>query len=738
MRHVLELKIGNSWVVLAEDTNISIEMTSPLWNDSGTFSYSFQVPYYANRHIFNASDKPENDVNLKTFRERFELYLNGIGFFFGYCVCPSEEIDTESDRIDLELRSAYASFEDTLDGKTLQDLDLGKTVIGKLIKRNRVYNHTVQAPTDYGIDLLYADEENLPYAGFTHSYSTRHNGSAVFPAENYINIPIIVNGLEGGDTNKKKPAYLSPYRAFSSPCFFVAYLLEQIFKQHSYPIVQNEWNEVEDLKRLILLNMHYLFEEEETSKEENTGTIEFRYGEDSSAGGPRILNWPYWEWLTHYDLTAKSENLPSTSLTEFVNALKNAFGLRILIDNDNKVQLRFLRNIFRSKEVKKITISEVLDVYKMHTSFDGIHVKYSQEDEGEFQYKEYKNIKAYENYELLLKDWVKLKDIKTPSNPYTELLPIEEDTLLRIDKETGNFYRTKVDKDTFDEAQLFEVAQYNAYEVEGYTDEDKPEEHTIGFQPITPTLIDTTQFASFTERPIPTEAFYVGADVSYNKDASHVLELPNAADKVFTGCQSALLEELKNLLDYDCGFMMGIVRTSPEGNLSDNYTEVKQNVDGFGNAEWVRTLCTTTVTNDSVGRDGSLFDYNGTEEGIGVPTEQLVSLKLWSGKQNLDPSHLAEVDSEGNSLTGADVYNNNPTGPLPNRGLVPQFLSEYLHFRKNRKPITLVGNIHVSELLNIEWDKYYEVDGYHGLLDKIKFSVSMNGMSEVTVEHFLI
>ena len=118
--------------------------------------------------------------------------------------------------------------------------------------------------------------------------------------------------------------------------------------------------------------------------------------------------------------------------------------------------------------------------------------------------------------------------------------------------------------------------------------------------------------------------------------------------------------------------------------------------------------------------------------------DQLVSLKLWSGKQNFDPSSLVEVDAQGNTLTGADVYNNNPTGPLPNRGLVPQFNAEYLHFLKHRKPISVTGHIHISELLHIEWDKYHDVAGYHGLLDKIKFEVSMEGMSAATVEHFAI
>ena len=743
MKNVLELKIGSSWAVLAEDTSISIEMTSPLWNDSGTFSYTFQLPYHANRHIFNASDKPESDVNLKTFREPFELYLYGIGLLFGDLVCTSDEIDTDGDRVDVEIRAANASFEDAIDGKSLRDLDLGEIVVGKLVKKNRQYNHSIAAPTAYGIDIYYADEQNLPGKGFGYNYQTRHNGSTIYPAEKYINIPLIVNGLENGDSDKKKPAYLSPYRAYSSPCLFIAHLMKMIIKQHSYPVVQNEMDEVEDLRRLILLNTKYKFKEVEVSKEETTGIYQFRYpfgggGEDFSGDNYATFPWPYWEWNTNYDLVATTDNLPDTGLSEFIQSLRNAFGIYVLIGNDNKARIRLLRNIFRSTEVNTLRFEEVLEVRKKHLPFNGVTVKYSQEDGEEFSYNDYSTMKTYDNYESLLKDWTLLKNQTKPSNAYTERLPIEEDMLLRIDKETGNFYRTKVDKSTFDEAQLFEVGQFLPYETEGITHEDSPEEISIGFNPVIPTAINNSKFASFTERPIPTEAFFADVEVTYTKNASTLLELSSAADGVFSNNHEGLMEDLKNLLDFDCGFTLGIVRTSPEGSLAENYTEVTQNVDGFGNSEWVRTLCTTTVTSDSVSREGALFDYNGTDEGIGAPMDQLVSLKLWNGKPNFDPSSLVEVDSEGNTLTGADVYNNNPTGPLPNRGLVPQFLSEYLHFLKHRKPITVIGNLRVSDLLDVQWDKYYHVAGYRGLLDKIKFTVSMNGMSEVTVDHFMI
>ena len=742
MRNTLELKIGTSWADLSEDTNISIEMTSPLWNNSGTFSYTFQIPYSSNRHIFNASDRPESDVNLKTFLESFELYLYGICFLSGNIVCTSDEIDTENDRIDVELRAANATFEDAIDGKSLQDLEFGELLIGTLTKRNRVYNHSITVPTLYGFDIYYADEQNLSYNGFTDIYSTRHNGSTIYPAEPYINIPVIVNGLENGDTNKKNPMYISPYRAFSSPCLFAAYLLKTIFKQHSFSLSKNELEELEDFCRLIILNTKFQFKEKETRKEEKQGSEQFSYmygsGEDSGDDGYRTIYWPYWEWNTYYDLIATSKNLPNTNISDFIQSLKNAFGMVVLV-SDHQVKLRLLRNIFKSNRINRFRFKEVLDVYKRHLSFDGVVVKYSQEEGDEYSYEDYKSAKAYSSYQDLLKDWTKLKNQKTPTNAYTGNLPIEEDTLLRINKETGNFYLTKVDEETFDEAQLFEVAQFLPYQVEGTTHEGDPQELSISFSPMIPTIINQSKFVSFTERPIPTEAYYANVEIPYSGNSSVFLELSSqGADGKLTGNNTSQLEELKNLLDYDCGFTMGIVRTSPEGSLSENYTEVAQDADGFGNSEWVRTLCTTTVTSDSVSHNGELFDYNGTDEGIGAPLEQLISLKLWSGKQNFDPSSLASVDSEGNAVTGADVYNNHPTGPLPNRGLVPQFLSEYLHFLKHRKPITVVGYTHISELLNIEWDTYYEISGYRGLLDKIKFTVSMEGLSAVTVDHFVI
>ena len=318
------------------------------------------------------------------------------------------------------------------------------------------------------------------------------------------------------------------------------------------------------------------------------------------------------------------------------------------------------------------------------------------------------------------------------------------DTILKIVKDTGNFYRTKVDSSSYDKPALFEVAQFLPYENKGDdASTEKSEELNISFTPVIPTAVGSSTHA----RPYkqteeeeqhfkdPGEAFYLDVETTYKEnDYNKQIESHYTGEGNAWYWKPSYHKNIKELLDASLDFTIGVLRTTPEGSLADSYAVVKKNVDGFGNDEWVQTQSVNRVTSDSVSKEGALYDYNGTDEGIGAPLEQLISLKIWNGKQNL-PKNFKTTDHETFKTV---EYNNNPTGPLPNRGLVPQFLSEYLHFLKNRKPISVVGNIHVSELLNVEWDKYYDVAGYRGLLDKIKFTVSMEGMSEVTIDHYMI
>jgi hypothetical protein len=355
----------------------------------------------------------------------------------------------------------------------------------------------------------------------------------------------------------------------------------------------------------------------------------------------------------------------------------------------------------------------VESVSKIHNTFDGIKLAYGESSGDEFEYDDYTNVQLYDGYTQVLKSYNSSND---------------EDTKLRIDQVTGNYYRVKVDSSSYTNAELFEVAQFLPYEVEGIgVDVDDPEETTLSFTPIIPTT--TSGVLTQADFVKPNEAFYVDVDLDYIH-----LDYGKRDTISYT---SYVHEYVSDLLENDNGFILGILRTTPDGSLSEGYTEITTNVDGFGNNEWVRTISTTTVTADSVTATGELYDYNGTDEGTGVDLNEYISLKLWNCKQNLDTSCLTKAEN-GVVLKGDEVYNNNPTGILPNRGLVPQFLFEYLHFMKNRKEVEYVMEMDPSVIAQIQWDKWYEIDGKRCLLNSVSYDADKNGMGMATVSVYFI
>lgn len=702
MKEGLQLKIGLYWCALKEDTSINIEMTSPLWNESGSFSYPFTIPYEANRHIFNSAELPESDINLKSFRESFELYVDGIGLLFGDVICTGDEIDLDDDSIELELRAGNASLNDAIEGKTLRDLDYSDIDLGEYIER-------LTDPR--------SNEKMISIKEYV-------NETAVYPAKEYCNIPILANYKDGDNT---KGICLSARRACSSPCFFILSLFKRIFRFAQFAYDESKdcaLMEVEDFKRMILVN-----------------TL-FDYKKGESIGTTSVTE-------SRKKLLFSPECISSISLDTFIQSFCNAFGMKISIDSNLRTaKIMLFRDLFRKTERTQLKTSELFSITKIHQPFNGIKIKYGTDDGEEFSYDSYKNEIVYDNYNSLISAW--------------EGMAVKEtDIMLRISKETGNFYRTKVDDSTFDQPALFEVAQFVPYRIEGIENANKEDEEeiTIDFVPAISTAkgscIQTTPYnPTELERNYnyPDETIFVNQEVIYGgfkfvEARSHDhdsiewtdhLENTTALDR-FIGAET---KNVENIAKNDLGFTVGILRTTPDGSLADGYEIVKTNSDNFGNSSWVQTTSDTTVSSDSVTKEGQIYDYNGTDEGTGIPMDEYISLKLWAGKQGSGPvMENVPIIGEGGEVTGWEeevVYDNNPTGPLPNRGLVPQFLSEYIHFLKNRKTLEIVVRMEAAEISGIQWDEYYEIAGYRCFIDKVSLTASSDGMDTVTLRVYCI
>lgn len=703
MKDGIRLHIGNQWAVLPDDINISIEMTSPLWNESGTFSYSFPLPYTANSHLFQLPDLPESNSRLTSFREKFTLYVDGVCLLTGDLVCASEEIDTENDTIDVELRSDLALFEDTIADTSVRSLDYDQCI--------GTYHYYCKTYKGKGVFD--------PWEGIMEQSETmqqKYYANTLYPDNPFVNIPIVVNSEKTvGDTVENMPLRLSPYRSLSSPCFYLLYLYDRILEYSGFHLTcEDPLKKIADIRRMIILNNRFDTRRKTTEQSMRT--------EDHQAITYTYVNKSGEVYLT-------SDNLPDVQMEEIISLLKNTFGMRLIPDGPYGLRSVLLRDVLTSGETLELNYSTVVSVTRKHVAFNGIRVKYSTHDGDEYNYNDYHNVQVKDDYSRVRQF-------------YRQQLAIEAAdrcTTLLISKETGNYYRIKVDKETNDGASLFEVAQFLPYEIPGEEGrEDEPEELELNFQPLVAT--PCSNFTSFSTYHAD-EACFIDGTVAWNVEEhpyTHLDRNPLPDDTLSESYDyAAASEKLSELADSELPLTLGILRNSSNGSHGEYIEIVRKDADGLGNDEWVSTVSYNSVTSDSVTHGGDLYDYNGSEEGLGTPASDLISLKLWCCKQNFDPSCL-DYTEDGQHHPGEEIYNNNPTGPLPNRGLVPQFLYEYLYFLQHNRMLVIELYLEVSELINLRWEKYYHISQYRCLLNKVSFDLTQDGIGLVTLEVYIV
>lgn len=155
----LALKIDGQWAVLGPSGKISIERTSSLWNESGSFSYPFTIPYRENRHILGIFDLPESNARLNEYKSNFELYCGGLLMLSGVCNLKSDEI---SEYIEITLGSGKNSFYDSLSDLNCREVEQSEDVIiGQLeavIGESRNY---WQSTYIYNTDIPYPNKNSV-------------------------------------------------------------------------------------------------------------------------------------------------------------------------------------------------------------------------------------------------------------------------------------------------------------------------------------------------------------------------------------------------------------------------------------------------------------------------------------------------------------------------------------------------------------------------------------------------
>ena len=127
---LLEINIGTEnaprWqeVVLADGQSVTVEVNSQMFGDASSFSYGFTVPFAPNKHLFGTSDEMFGpSIYSVLYKKQARWWVGGVLFFSGR-VDMDDEIDVESDGVEINIISGRKTFSDMLDGVNAQDVDI--------------------------------------------------------------------------------------------------------------------------------------------------------------------------------------------------------------------------------------------------------------------------------------------------------------------------------------------------------------------------------------------------------------------------------------------------------------------------------------------------------------------------------------------------------------------------------------------------------------------------------------
>ena len=463
------------------------------------------------------------------------------------------------------------------------------------------------------------------------------------------------------------------------------------------------------------------------------------------------------------NMYANSDNFPDMSVSSVLDSLWGSFGIRFIADYEKQsVKPIFIREVFRDTSAPIKLNAKLVNVYKISEKTTGVRMRYSSESdrieqEKNLRYgvKDYDTDYDYIDYSIVNSSLDYLNIIKKNGS---------SDKTCYIDLTTGNAYRIKVNKDAtkVDELKpaIFEVGGYKGVEIGDCSsiNEDFIIELESEFVPLILNDVNGRKEKNVGNN----EAGYVKDDSTGNiysvssanlDDAKQILaafvdeemwhenmeyRIQNVMgnshiDAYLTEvCTTDECYDPSNTDDgnsplqhYDWGAAITIMR----GGGSDAKIQLYDyDYDGCGNSKWRMVAGEYSMASDSIDNWGSVFDYNGVQPGVGP--EERFSLKIRAFKV---------VDGE--ILCNADIKDadGNIETKVRSRGLFDTFMSEYARFCLDRKKLGLEFYCNVSELLNIQWDKRYQIGEYIFWWNKLDYSISMqNGLGKVTAEIYML
>lgn len=452
---------------------------------------------------------------------------------------------------------------------------------------------------------------------------------------------------------------------------------------------------------------------------------------------------------------ATSKNLPDIEVLSLIKDLQNIFGIVFDYDQNNKrMTCRFISSYLKDGETVNYPL-DILSEDATRSTADGVKVSF-EKDEPEYNLE----IKNRPVQYLSFEDTLEQQRRKT-------------DTSVKYDERTGNIYAVKVDEETGEDPQLFEVMKYHDHKTKEYKDKNS-ENFALSLKPnFVPVMMNRVSvrneaFAPYTK---PAYAPYVSVEFEQNAKEYYVGKenmfnmIRGEVDRVFKqkdpalygpdwyfdeqylrerwingeiawGFRCKFMTETPAIYDkfpisykdddvpdgndkYILGFMRG------PGNESG--IEYEADYDGEGNDAWVQTTKDDAFTADSVDNYGNVYDYNGTEPG-GASLKNRMSLVL-------DARKVLRYDSEGRPEYFPISGTGSVTGQeMAHRGLVHTQLAEYLHLMEHKNVVTLTCRTIPGILENMDLTKRARIGDHVAFINKVAYELSADDISDTTIE----
>lgn len=607
---------------------------------------------------------------------------------------------------------------------------------------------------------------------------------------------------------------LDANRPQSGVCFYVLYFLDCLFAHLGMSFDKSALMQIEDLKHLAFFTTHCKYTSEEIaslptlnainlwlSSRGCGGQLTFENAEKHEVESIKI---PYRHRSTgeiHYEtisvgdldegvihsieiessiksysakakimaMYATSDNFPDMSVTEVIESLENAFGIRFTYDSEmRKVTAYLLRDVFQSNEAPIQLKGEVLEMVPVTEKITGVKQFYSAESDSKEQRENVRTGKRDYNTDFDYIDYP--TDGRTVLNKtYAQIFTnrSSDDMNVYVDLLTGNAYRIKVNADATEASELnpniFEVGTYKGVEIGDCSteNEDYIKEFSIGFEPVG--LNDVNYHREAQTQGGPTSATTGGGitvDMSTTKQEVRPMLVPFVSEDME---HEFLEKKLRSVLSSPIGdFYLTEVLT-----LAENYDPTKTetgnsplqdidwgasvimmrgggtdatvqnydyNYDLMGNWRWRTVAGIYAVGNDTIDPFGNTYDYNGTQQGDGGGERFSLKLRAYkpfrykfidgqyviSREKNLDASWLVPCQAG-----------------LARRGIFDTFMYPYAYFLLYRKKYKVKALVEAAQLVDIpnKWQRRFVINGKIGFIDKLHYSATVEkGIGVVEID----